>query len=294
MNAVYRLMDAVLPFAFLRFTFMKNALLAIVLMTPLLSLMGTMTVNQRMAFFSDALGHSALTGVGLGIVFGLKSDLAAMLLFGILWALLISRIKQSGAASADTVISVFASSGIALGVVILSRGGGFAKYSPLLIGDILAVMPSDIALLAAALAAVIIVWALIYNALLMTGINISLARSRGIRTRGVEYIFSALVAVCVMLAIRWVGVMLINALLILPAAAGRLLARSSRGHAIGSVLIGLAAGIVGLVASYYLDIASGAAIVLAAAGLYALCLAVRSLTRNGWIIRSRQRGQTPG
>ena len=214
MDAIYRLMDAVLPMEALQFTFMKNAFLAILLLTPLLGLLGSMAVNQQMAFFSDALGHSALTGIGLGIVLGLHSDLASMLIFGMVWAVLICLIKQTGAASADTVISVFSSTSIALGLVILARGGGFAKYSSLLIGDVLAVTPSDLVWLLCALVAGILLWMVMYNSLLLTSINPSLARSRGIRTRLSETAFVVLVAVAVMLAIRWVGVMLINALLI--------------------------------------------------------------------------------
>lgn len=148
-----------------------------------------------------------------------------MLIFGVVWAIAISRIKQTGATSADTIISVFSSTSIALGLVILARGGGFAKYSSLLIGDVLAVTQNDLIYLAVALVLGVIAWAVMYNALLFTGINASLARSRGIPVRLTEYAFAVLLAVAVMLAIRWVGVMLINALLILPAAAGRNLAR---------------------------------------------------------------------
>lgn len=280
MDAIYRLMDAALPLEALQFTFMKNAFLAILLLTPLLGLLGSMAVNQQMAFFSDALGHSALTGIGLGIVLGMGNDLVSMLIFGVVWAILICLIKQTGAASADTVISVFSSTSIALGLVILARGGGFAKYSSLLIGDVLAVTPADLLWLLCALAAGVILWMVMYNSLLLTSINPSLARSRGVRTRVSETAFVVLVAVAVMLAIRWVGVMLINALLILPAAAGRNLARNSRQHALFSVLIALACGIAGLLSAYAWDTSAGAAIVLYAAACYALSLAGRRVTRG--------------
>ena len=92
MDTVYQVMDVLLPLEALQFSFMKNAFLAILLLTPLLGLLGTMAVNQQMAFFSDALGHSALTGIGLGIVLGVGNDLLSMLVFGIVWALLICRI----------------------------------------------------------------------------------------------------------------------------------------------------------------------------------------------------------
>ena len=127
MDTIYSILGAVLPLEAYQYSFMKNALLAILLLTPLLGLLGTMAVNHQMAFFSDALGHSALTGIGLGIILGLRSDLLAMLVFGIIWAVLICLIKQSGSASADTVISVFSSTSVAAGLLILARGGKFAK-----------------------------------------------------------------------------------------------------------------------------------------------------------------------
>ena len=280
MEGIYQIMDTLLPFEAFQFTFMKNAFLAILLLTPLLGLLGSMAVNQQMAFFSDALGHSALTGIGLGIVLGMSSDLTAMLIFGVIWAILICVIKQTGAASADTVISVFSSTSIALGLVILSRGGGFAKYSSLLIGDVLAVTPTDLLWLVCALVAGIVLWMVMYNSLLLTSINPSLARSQGIHTWLSEMAFVILVAVAVMLAIRWVGVMLINALLILPAAAGRNLARNSRQHALYSVLIALVCGIAGLLSAYAWDTSAGAAIVLYAAACYAVSLALRRVRRG--------------
>ena len=186
MNTIYDILGTILPFSAYQFNFMKNAFLAILLLTPLLGLLGTMAVNHQMAFFSDALGHSALTGIGLGIILGLRNDLVAMLVFGIIWAILICLIKQSGSASTDTVISVFSSTAVAAGLLIRARGGKFAKYSSLLIGDILAVTPQDLFWLLLALVVTLVLWALLYNPLLLTSVDPWLARSRGIRTRLVE------------------------------------------------------------------------------------------------------------
>lgn len=279
METIYSVLGSILPLEAYQYNFMKNAFLAILLLTPLLGLLGTMAVNHQMAFFSDALGHSALTGIGLGIILGLRNDLVAMLVFGIIWAILICVIKQSGSASADTVISVFSSTSVAAGLLILARGGKFAKYSALLIGDILAVTPGDLLWLLLALIATLVLWALLYNSLLLTSVDSFLARSRGIKTRLVECAFVVMVAVAVMLSIRWVGVLLINALLILPAAAGRNIARSSRQHAVWSVVLALFSGIVGLTLSYYLDTSAGASIVLVSALCYAVSLAVRSFRK---------------
>ena len=279
METIYSVLGSILPLEAYQYNFMKNAFLAILLLTPLLGLLGTMAVNHQMAFFSDALGHSALTGIGLGIILGLRNDLVAMLIFGIIWAILICVIKQSGSASADTVISVFSSTSVAAGLLILARGGKFAKYSALLIGDILAVTPGDLLWLLLALVATLVLWALLYNSLLLTSVDSFLARSRGVKTRLVECAFVVMVAVAVMLSIRWVGVLLINALLILPAAAGRNIARSSRQHAVWSVVLALFSGIVGLTLSYYLDTSAGASIVLVSALCYAVSLAVRSFRK---------------
>ncbi len=277
MDGIYSVLGAILPLEAYEFNFMKNALLAVLLVTPMLGLLGTMAVNHQMAFFSDALGHSALTGIGLGIILGLRNDLLAMLIFGVVWAILICLIKQSGSASTDTIISVFSSTSIAAGLLILARGGKFAKYSSLLIGDILAVTPQDLLYLLLALIAVVVLWVILYNMLLLTSVDPFLARSRGVRTRLIEGAFVVMVAVAVMLSIRWVGVMLINALLILPAAAGRNLAKTSRQHAAYSVGIAAVSGIGGLTLSYYLDTSAGAMIVIFAALLYAVSLAVRKI-----------------
>ena len=279
MEGIYALMDVLLPLEAFRFTFMKNAFLAVLLLTPLLGLLGTMAVNHQMAFFSDALGHSAITGIGLGILLGLHNDLLAMLIFGVIWAVLICLIRQSGSASADTVISVFSSTSIAAGLLILARGGKFAKYSSLLIGDILAVAPEDLLYLLLALIVTLVLWTLLYNALLMTSVDPFLARSRGIHTRLVECAFVVTVAIAVMVSIQWVGVLLINALLILPAAAARNIARTSRQHALFSVIIALISGIAGLTLSYYLDTSAGATIVLVSSFIYTVSLLISRRNR---------------
>lgn len=275
MNGIYAVMGTILPFSFLQYTFMKNALLAIVLITPLFGMLGTMAVDNKMAFFSDALGHSALTGVALGVVLGMKEQMLPMLLFGVLWAALITFVKQHSRMSADTIISVFSSASIALGLVILSRGGAFARYSSLLVGDVLSVTANDLPLLLGALILVFVCWTFLFNPLLLTSVNASLARSRGIRTKLTEYGFTILVALCVMVSIRWVGVMLINSLLILPAAASRNLARNAVSYLWGSVLISLVCGIAGLILSYYLNTSAGAAIVLLCALVYFISLPLR-------------------
>ena len=275
MSAVYAAMDALLPFEWLHYTFMKNALLALLLITPLLGMLGTMAVDNKMAFFSDALGHSALTGVALGVVLGMESQMLSMLIFGVFWAALITFVKHHSKMSADTIISVFSSTSIALGLVILSRGGAFAKYSNVLVGDVLSVTQGDLLALLIALLVTAACWALLFNPLMMTSVNAPLAQSRGVHAHLVEYAFTTLVAVAVMVSIRWVGVMLINSLLILPAAASRNIARNAAAYLRDSVLIALFSGVTGLILFYYLNTSAGAAIVLVAACVYFVTLPLR-------------------
>ncbi len=268
MSFIYNILDVILPFAWADYKFMKNALLAMLIIAPLMGILGTMAVNNKMAFFSDALGHSALTGIALGVLLGIKNELISLVAFGVLLALIITRVKNKGRASSDTVISVFSSTAIALGLLVISYGGGFSKYSAYLVGDILSVTENEILYLFIALVIVIVIWAFIYNKLLLISINRELAASRGIKTVLYENIFVIVVAVVVMLSIKSVGILLINSLLILPAATARNISKNSRSYLSFSVASSLICGVGGLVTSFYLDTSAGATIVMALAAVF--------------------------
>ena len=251
-----------MPFEWSEHQFMKQALLAVILIAPLFGLIGTMVVNNKMAFFSDSLGHSALTGIALGVIVGLRDPLLSMLAFGLLMALALSFLKRTSNVSTDTLIAVLSSTAMALGIVILSRGGGFAKYSSYLIGDILSITTEGIVALALVFGLVLVYWYFMFNNLLLVSINPTMARSRGVSVTLTESLFMILVAVLVTISIQWVGIFIINALLILPAATARNLARNMRSYHLMSVTVSLVAGIAGLLISYYWETAAGATIVL--------------------------------
>ena len=261
MNLIYDFISSVLPFSWADYKFMINAFVAILLIAPLMGVLGTMAVNNKMAFFSDALGHSAFTGIALGVLLGIKNEMISLIAFGVFLALIITRVKNKGRASSDTVISVFSSTAIALGLLVLSYGGGFSKYSAYLVGDILSVTANEILCLLITFIVVIIIWCFIYNKLLVISVNRELAASRGIKTTVYENIFVVVVAVVVMMSIKWVGILLINSLLILPAAAARNVAKNSRQYLAFSVLISLVCGVTGLFASFYCNTSAGATIV---------------------------------
>lgn len=254
-----------LPFEFLEYDFMKYALVAILIITPLFGILGTMIVSNRMAFFSDALGHSAFTGMAVGILFGITDTSISMIAFAVVFALLLNYIRHKNIVSSDTVISVFSSLSVAVGLAILSRNGNFSKYSAFLVGDILSITPKEIGSLLLILIVTLIFWCVAYNGLHSIGINRSLAKSKGIKVTLLDNAFVVLVAVIVMLSIRWVGILIINALLILPAAAARNLASNSREYHLFSVMISVFSGVLGLILSYYLNVAAGPMLVMIAA-----------------------------
>ena len=262
-----------------RFTFMKQALLAVLLVSPLFALLGTMVVSKRLAFFSDVLGHSALTGVAIGVLLGWADPQFSILFFAVALAVCVNVLRLATNAASDTVLGVFFAVVVAIGVVILSAGSGFARYTGYLIGDILAVTPAQLGWLAACAVAVLAYWIFLGNALLLTGVDKSLARSRGVRVFLVETGFCVLLAVVVTFSIRLVGILIINSLLILPAAAARNLASNTRAYTALAVTFSIFSGICGLAASYYWGTASGATIVLFAAFIYALS-AIVSLRRR--------------
>lgn len=259
---------------------MKNALVAILLITPMFGLMGTMVVNNRMAYFSDALGHSAFTGIAIGLLLGISDTDISMIIFAIVFAILLNFIKYKNVASADTVISVFSSLSVALGLALLSRNGNFSKYSTMLVGDILNVTVTDNVKLLIALIVTVTVWVLCYNGISGIGINKSIAKSKGVPVQLYENIFACLVAVVVMLTVRIVGILIINALIILPAAAARNVAKNAREYHLFSILGAVFSGVIGLVLSYYLDVAAGPMIAIIGAVLFFVTFAGREFVKE--------------
>ena len=277
MSLWYALCEA-LPLEMLRWDFMKNALLALLLMAPLFGLLSTMIVTGRMSFFSDALGHSAFTGIALGCIFGMTMPIYAAVIFSVLFALLFSFVRSRSNQAADTLIGVFSSSAVALGIFVATLGGGsFTKYNKYLIGDILSVTPAEIGLLAAVLVIVLIFWVLSVNRLTLTAIHPQLASSRGIPVGLSQTLFTVAIAVVVTLTISSVGLLILNSLLVLPGAAARNVAKNLRQYHGFSVLFALLAGLGGLAVSYYSGCSAGAAISLLLALIFAVTFPLRRM-----------------
>lgn len=265
-----------LPLEMLRWEFMQNALLALLFMAPLFGLLSTMVVTGRMSFFSDALGHSAFTGIAIGAIFGMAAPLWAAVIFSVGFALLFSYVKSRSNQAADTLIGVFSSTAVALGIFVATlNGGSFTKYNQYLIGDILSITPEEIGLLALTLVYVLVFWGVCANRLTLTAIHPQLASSRGIPVGLSQTLFVVAIAVVVTLSISSVGLLILNSLLVLPGASARNISRNLRQYHGLSVLFALAAGIGGLSVSYYTGCSAGAAISLILAIIFALTFALR-------------------
>ena len=275
MEVIYNVLEAIIPFEFIDYMFMKNALISIVLISPIFAILGTMIVNNKMAFFSDALGHSALTGIAIGMILGITNINIGMILFAIIFALLLNYVKNKTSYGADTIISVFSSIAIALGLAILSSSSNFSKYSSYLVGDILSITTSEIVYLFIAAIVVGVFWYFTFNKLNLISINTSLAKSKGINVKKIDNIFVVLIAIVVMISIRWIGILLINSLLILPAASSRNIAKNMRSYHLIAILISLFSGITGLIVSYYFNIGTGPVIVLISGIIYFITLIIK-------------------
>ena len=256
--------------------FMKNALLAVLVVTPLFGLLSTMVVESRMAFFSDALGHSAFTGMAIGALCGLAQPVGAAVLFSVVIALLFTLVRQKTHMASDTAISVFSSAAVALGIFLSTLGGqSFTKFNNLLIGDILSVAPGEIGLLALILLGLLVLWITSFNQMMLSSVHQALADSRGIRVVWKNFLFTAAIAVVVTITMTWVGLQVINALLVLPGAAARNVARNLPQYHLVSVLGGVVCGIGGLIVSYYLGTSTGASITLLLALWFFLTLLLK-------------------
>ena len=256
--------------------FMKNALLAVLVVTPLFGLLSTMVVESRMAFFSDALGHSAFTGMAIGALCGLAQPVGAAVLFSVVIALLFTLVRQKTHMASDTAISVFSSAAVALGIFLSTVGGqSFTKFNNRLIGDILSVAPGEIGLLALILLGLLVLWITSFNQMMLSSVHQALADSRGIRVVWKNFLFTAAIAVVVTITMTWVGLLVINALLVLPGAAARNVARNLPQYHLVSVLGGVVCGIGGLIVSYYLGTSTGASITLLLALWFFLTLLLK-------------------
>ncbi|MGE3805461.1 MAG: metal ABC transporter permease [Gemmataceae bacterium] len=258
-NLVVYLANLAPPDTWLNQPQIVKGLLAVVLVCFVCGAVGSQVVANRMAFFSDALAHCAFAGIGLALLVGLVARLGRdsefyrwgvpliMVLFGVLIGIGIAFVRERTGLASDTVIGVFFAGAIGFGAMLLQALHTRAYLSPeaFLFGDPIFVSPSDLFMLIvlALVTAAVLMW--IYNGLVFTSFNPSLARSRRISMRLYNYVFIILLALIVNLTLKTVGVLLINALLVVPAATAANLSRNMRQMFWLSIALALGAGLLG-------------------------------------------------
>ena len=263
-----------LPFECMKLRFMQEAFLGVLLTAPLAAAAGIQVVNFRMSFFSDAIGHSAFAGVALGLIFGLSPDLT-MPLLALVIGIGIMAMKQRSALSSDTVIGVFFSAVVAFGLALVSRNPNVARdMQVFLYGDILTVTHNDLLYLFLLFCVFFMFQVFAYNRLNAIGIHEQLARTHRIHTAFYQYVYVALLSLVVIFSVKSAGVLLVTALLIVPAASARNLSKSSGMMFWISIIIGVCSGISGLLISAqpWAETASGATIVLCACVIFCISL----------------------
>ncbi|WP_445289311.1 metal ABC transporter permease [Variovorax atrisoli] len=266
-----------------QYEFVINALLCALLIGPLLGVLGSMVMIKRMAFFSQAVGNAAMTGVAIGVLIGesYTSPYVSMFSFCLLFSLTLKYTQHHTTLPSDTLIGVFLSISLAVGASLLlfvSAKINTHVMESVLFGSILAVDHTDMNVLLAVTVVCAIVGLPLYNGMLLASLNPSLARARGVPVRGVEYVFVVLVTLVTVACLKIVGAVLVEALLLIPAAAARNISRSLGELVWRSVAIAVFSCVVGILVpmQFHLPVPTGGAIVLAAAAVFVLTTIVRA------------------
>lgn len=270
---------SLLPFEWAQnssFVFMKHAFVALLFSMPVLGLAGTVVVEKRMAFFSDALGHGAFAGVAVGAVVGLWQPLLSALLFAVVFAVAVTGVSHRLRLSMDAAIGALASIFMALGLFVATFGGGnLNALTGFLVGDILTVSPGDIGVALGLFGFTVAIWSVLYNPLTLSNVYKQIAISRGVRVLALDMLFASLLAVIVTVSIQWLGMLTVNACLVLPATTARIWARNAQAYQWLSMVISLVAGLGGLLLSWYWGTLVGATAVLILAVAFAVSVLVR-------------------
>lgn len=280
----------VLPEPF-RHPFLIRGFLCVLVLAPLLGGLSHLVVVRRLAFFTAAQGHAALTGVAIGLLLGepLDGPYGGIFGFCLLAALAMTWVRRRSALPPDTLVGVFLALTLGLGICLLvavTRRFNVHQVEAVMFGSLLTVTDADLLLLVAIGALVVAALVRHYNGLMLDSLGSPLARVAGVDTRHLDYLFALVLTLAIVASLKIVGALLVEALVVVPAAAARNLARDLRGYLAYSVLVALLAGLGGLWVSTAYEVPTGGAVVLALAALFFVTLPVGAL-------RHRRRSGVP-
>ena len=255
-----------------QFAFMQRAYLAAGLAAVACAVVGTFVVLKGLAFMGDAVAHSSLTGIAAAYVLGGSVFLGA-LAWAVPASIGITYISRRANIRLDTSVGIIYAGGLALGIIIVSRVSNYtADLFSFLFGNVLGTSWNDVVLIGVVAGIVLLVVALFYKELLFSSYDATMAAASGVPVRAMQYLLPVLVGVTTVAALKTVGIVLVLALLVTPAATAGLLARRLPGILATAVGVALAAIVAGLYLSFRLDIPSGPAIVMVSTGLFLLAL----------------------
>lgn len=274
----------VLPSDF-QYPFLIRGFLCVLVLAPILGGLSHLVVTRRMAFFSAALGQAALTGVAIGLLLGepLNAPYGGMFGFCLLATLAMVYVKRHATLPPDTLIGVFHALTLGLGLcllVLLTRQFNVHQVESVLFGSLLTVTDGDLLLLVAVGVLVAVLLTREYNKLLLDSLSPPLARVSGADPAFLEYFFAILLTLSIVVSLKVIGALLVEALVVVPAAASRNVARSARSYLIWSVIVAFLAGAGGLGVSTKFLVPTGGAVVLAVSGIFFVTLALGALARR--------------
>jgi zinc transport system permease protein len=271
---------------FLEYGFMHRAFVAGAITAVICPAIGVFLVPRRLSLIADSLSHVALAGVALGLLLGISPVLGALVVT-VLGAVGMERLRAGGALRGDAALAVFLSGGFALAVVLISLARGFnADLFAVLFGSIVTVSPTDVWLIVALGAVVGATIGTFYRQLLAITLDEDLARTSGVPVAGLNLVLAVLTALTTVVAMRMVGVLLVSAMIVIPALTGFGLGRSFRQATVIAIVMALVSMTVGLIAAYYLRLAAGGAVVLTALLIFALASLIRRAGR-GRVLEAR-------
>jgi len=272
--------------ALFQYQFLRNALFSGVLASIVCGVVGVIVIEKKLVMMSGGIAHTSYGGVGLGSLLGFEPIVGAFL-FSILAAVGVGYIKRRGGARSDVIVGLFWSLGMALGILFIGLMPGYPPdLSSYLFGNILSVTNADLIRAGSLTFIVILTIIAFFNDWKAYLFDEEFASIIGVKTALLEYVLLILIAMTIVALIRVVGIILVLALLTAPAAAAGLLTSDLKKRMAASVLLGMVYCVAGLWASYALDIASGASIVIISAACYFLLFAVRTVTER---IKNKQR-----
>lgn len=273
-----------LPEAFL-YPFVARGVVAILMLAPLLGGLSHLVVARRLAFFSTTLGQAALTGLTIGVAVGqpLDETYTAILAFCLLVGVIMVYVRRQTTLPPDTVIGVFMAFTLGLGICLLvaaTRRFNIHQIEAVMFGSVLTITDQDLVRLLVLGAIVSLVVAIGYNMLLADSLSPPVARARGAPTTLIDYGFVVIVTIAITISLKIIGALLVEAMVVVPAAAARNLARSTRGYLIWSIILSAISGLAGLFISTIWRVPTGGAIVLALSACFFLSLPIGRLRRS--------------